>query len=182
MLAPTNIRSIFVQLATPFLLHRVSGPNEHFIRSIRQMQSMETNYDAVFLMEADARPWKRQWMDQIVEEVVEKRPFSILGSENHGMVWKQNRSMPIALKHHLTGNSVFNLTDPFFNRFVGELEAERETFYHAIVSQNVAAQHFPIIHSIHVLNPSVFLFLLNSNCFDQWIPTAIRLPPVPDVL
>ena len=96
---------------------------------------MEAGYDAVFLMEADARPWKRHWLDQVVEETVEKRPFSILGSENHGVVWKHNRkSMPIALQHHVTGNSVFNLTDPFLNRFIEELEAERETFYHAIVS------------------------------------------------
>lgn len=105
------------------------------------MQSMETHYDAVFLMEADARPWKGLWLDRIVAEVVGKIPFSILGSENHGMVWKQNsETMPIALQHHLTGNSVFNLTDPFFNRFVEELEAERETFYHAIVSRNAVAQ------------------------------------------
>lgn len=95
---------------------------------------MEAKYDALLIMEADARPWKRHWMDRVVEEVAGKRPFSILGSENHGMVWKQNSgAMPIALQHHLTGNSVFNLTDPFFNRFIEELKAEREMLYHAIV-------------------------------------------------
>ena len=117
------------------LLCRVNGPNEHFIRSIRQIQAMDTPYDAALFMEPDVHPWKEKWLDQIMEEVTQKRPFSIFGSENHGMIWRQYRdSMPIPLRHHLTGNSVFNLTDSFFNRFVEELEAERETIYRAIVS------------------------------------------------
>ncbi len=71
---------------------------------------MNAPYDAVLLMEADVHPWKEHWLDLIMEEVAEKRPFSILGSENHGMIWRQNRDdMPIPLRHHLTGNSVFNL-------------------------------------------------------------------------
>lgn len=111
----------------------VNGPNEHFIRSIRQIQAMDTPYDAELFMEPDVHPWKEQWLDQIMEEVTQKRPFSMFGSENHGMIWRQSRdAMPIPLRHHLTGNSVFNLTDPFFNRFVEELEVERDTFYHVI--------------------------------------------------
>ena len=96
---------------------------------------MDTPYDAELFMEPDVHPWKEQWLDQIMEEVTQKRPFSMFGSENHGMIWRQSRdAMPIPLRHHLTGNSVFNLTDPFFNRFVEELEVERDTFYHVIVS------------------------------------------------
>ena len=165
MLALTNTHPTFSCNFRFFLhLHRVSGPNEQFIRSIRQLQSMKKNYDAVFVMEADARPWKGLWLDRIVEEVTEKRPFSILGSENHGMVWKQNRnSMPIALQHHLTGNSVFNLTDPFFNRFVNELEAERETFYHAIVSRNVAVRGLSdtSFHTITCSHPFRFFLIIS---------------------
>lgn len=58
----------------------VNGPNRQFERSIRAVQQSQFfEYETLYLMESDSIPVKHFWLDTLVDEVENHRPFAILG-------------------------------------------------------------------------------------------------------
>jgi hypothetical protein len=56
----------------------VNGPNSQFIKTLRYVQH-EGSYETMFLMEGDTVPVKPYWMDKLLVDIEEQRPFAILG-------------------------------------------------------------------------------------------------------
>ena len=58
----------------------VNGPNRQFERSIRAVQqSVHGEYECMYLMEGDSVPVKKFWLDELMGDVKQNRPFAILG-------------------------------------------------------------------------------------------------------
>jgi hypothetical protein len=80
----------------------VNGPNRQFERGLRLAQRM--GYQDTYLMEADSRPIKKYWLDDLQAEIASKRPFAILGSTYKGDKWFDfEQSLPLSLLQHLNG-------------------------------------------------------------------------------
>ena len=58
----------------------VNGPNRQFERSVRTIQqNYFGHYECMYLMEGDSVPVKKYWLDALMDEIIKKQPFAILG-------------------------------------------------------------------------------------------------------
>ena len=104
----------------------VNGPNRHFERTIRLIQT--ENYDAMYLMEGDSVPVADAWLDSLLSDVENHRPFDILGSVFKGDKWDPFLgSLDKSLVQHINGNAIYNLTEgSLLPTIVEELEREAD--------------------------------------------------------
>lgn len=110
----------------------VNGPNRQFVHNVRSVQHMG-DYDEMFIMEPDTNPRKNGWLDLLMEEVEEKKPFVILGSKYDGSSWDNFLDeIPLSLLHHINGNAIYNVSHPLLLDIVSELQAEAGTLYSAL--------------------------------------------------
>lgn len=97
-----------------------SGPNRQFIdivRKIRAGATIESGSNTFYYMEPDAVPQRSLWLEDIINEVLEKQPFAVLGSNYLGHNWDGFReSLPAALQHHINGNALYNVSHSTFER------------------------------------------------------------------
>jgi hypothetical protein len=72
---------LYIPSAQEELYNWVNGPNRQFEAAFRIIQSGEWgDYDGFYLMEGDSIPIKNHWLDVVLSEVEENRPFAILGA------------------------------------------------------------------------------------------------------
>ena len=110
----------------------VNGPNAQF-RSLFHHIREASNSECFFLMEADTFPRTQHWLDMLVREVDDSKPFGILGSKYQGHAWDTFiDKMPRALVDHVNGNAFYNASNKLLNRIVEELEIEKDSFYGAV--------------------------------------------------
>ena len=104
----------------------VNGPNRHFERTIRLIQT--ENYDAMYLMEGDSVPVADAWLDSLLSDVENHRPFDVLGSVFKGDKWDPFLgSLDKSLLQHINGNAIYNLTEgSLLPTIVEELESEAD--------------------------------------------------------
>ena len=117
----------------------VNGPNQQFVKSMNIIQDFHVPdshtrqvYDYVFVMESDVLPIKVNWLKNLMEEAQQK-DFCMLGSKYAGEAWNGFRSsLPLALQHHLNGNSVYNLRHPLMKFLLKQLLKEKDTIYNSV--------------------------------------------------
>eukprot|EP00980_Cylindrotheca_fusiformis_P012481 scaffold3070_cov128-Cylindrotheca_fusiformis.AAC.6 len=102
----------------------VNGPNRQFERTARSLQN--NGVEIFYLMEMDSVPAKDYWLDELQQEIKNQvSDFAILGSKYRGDNWDSFYSqLPVALIHHINGNAIYNLTSPFFDMILEQLESE----------------------------------------------------------
>jgi len=120
----------------------VNGPNEQFRVSMREVMEITqvdedgqdvAKYEVSVLMEPDARTTRAGWLDNLLDEFEDKAPFAILGSKYKGHSWDNFKdAIPLSLREHINGNAAYNLTHPLFRAILGELEAEKDTYFNAV--------------------------------------------------
>lgn len=72
---------LYIPAAQEELYNWVNGPNRQFEAAFRVIQSCEWGqYDGFYLMEGDSVPVKNYWLDVILGEINEYRPFAVLGA------------------------------------------------------------------------------------------------------
>ena len=71
---------LYIPSAQEELYSWVNGPNRQFEAAFRIIQSGEWGeYDGFYLMEGDSVPVKAHWLDVVLSEIEDHRPFAILG-------------------------------------------------------------------------------------------------------
>jgi len=139
---------LYIPAAQEELYNWINGPNRQFEAMHRLFQSREWGtYDAVFMMEGDAVPIKRDWLDAILAEVREHLPFAILGSRYQGDKWDRfdgdyggtyrwdhayHGGIPVALLNHTNGNAIYNVSHPLLERLVSQIELEAPSPYNSV--------------------------------------------------
>jgi hypothetical protein len=92
-----------------------------------------STYETFYFMEADSYPQVGGWLDLLLHEIEQLRPFGILGSKYKGNVWDSFiHLMPVALVEHINGNAIYNVTDTLLNLMVDELERESDGLFNAV--------------------------------------------------
>eukprot|EP00977_Amphora_coffeiformis_P007065 scaffold1533_cov157-Amphora_coffeaeformis.AAC.6 len=110
----------------------VNGPNRHFEKTFRHVRAAG-DYDAMFLMESDTHPIAAGWLDNLIFEIEENRPFALIGSKYNGRAWDEFADqLSIALLQHINGNAIYNVSHPLMENIVSELESEAETVYNVV--------------------------------------------------
>ena len=104
----------------------VNGPNRNFERTIRLIQT--EHYDAMYLMEGDSVPVANAWLDSLLSDVENNRPFDVLGSVFKGDKWDPFlASLDKSLVQHINGNAIYNVTEgSLLPTIVEELEGEAD--------------------------------------------------------
>eukprot|EP00591_Stephanopyxis_turris_P007579 CAMPEP_0195515324 /NCGR_PEP_ID=MMETSP0794_2-20130614/6429_1 /TAXON_ID=515487 /ORGANISM="Stephanopyxis turris, Strain CCMP 815" /LENGTH=918 /DNA_ID=CAMNT_0040643727 /DNA_START=275 /DNA_END=3031 /DNA_ORIENTATION=- len=111
----------------------VNGPNRQFIHSYRSIQQRNPKYEAMIALEPDSHPRIEDWLEGLLEEVEANAPLAILGSKYDGHSWDSFLdAVPLALLHHINGNAVYNISHPYLNLIVNELEEEQNTIFNSI--------------------------------------------------
>eukprot|EP00978_Attheya_sp_CCMP212_P036454 scaffold165419_cov54-Attheya_sp.AAC.5 len=110
----------------------VNGPNSQFIKTLRHVQQ-EGSYETMFLMEGDTVPVKPYWMDKLLVDIEEQRPFAILGSKYKGDKWDGFLDqLPAPLINHINGNAIYNVSSPWMDSIASQLEKESTTDLNAV--------------------------------------------------
>ena len=160
----------------------VNGPNLQFRSTFGHLR--DSDYDFMFLMEADTFPWANGWLDSLLTEVSsqssESSSFGILGSKYRGSAWDGFRDkIPVALREHVNGNAVYNLKNPLLNDVVKELEQEQDNYFKAVpydyrisqiameASQGVAST-FPFPTLLTNIDESQLLPHKQAHFKDMW--------------
>ena len=110
----------------------VNGPNAQFRSLFRDIREKNL-YECFLIMESDTFPLTANWLDRLVQEVQDNKPFAILGSKYKGHAWDAFvDQMPLALVNHLNGNAFYNVSNTLLNMIVDELEEEKDSYYGAV--------------------------------------------------
>jgi hypothetical protein len=114
----------------------VNGPNRQFEKGLRACQFPTFSvhgYQLAYLMEPDSVPLRRFWLDRLLAEVEERRPFAVLGSKYRGDKWYDFiKQLEIPLLNHINGNAIYNVSHALMNLMLGQLEVEADQMYNFI--------------------------------------------------
>lgn len=114
----------------------VNGPNRQFEKGLRacQFPMFSTHgYQLAYLMEPDSVPLWRFWLDKLLNEIEERRPFAVLGSKYRGDKWYDFiKELEIPLLNHINGNAIYNVSHVLMNLMLGQLEVEADQMYNFI--------------------------------------------------
>lgn len=99
------------------------GPNIQFFRMAKWLESNGGETNTFFYMEGDTVPIAPGWLDALRDDAASNSPFAILGSRYSGHNWDKYIDatpsiIPDALKFHLNGNAVYNVTHAFVQSVV----------------------------------------------------------------
>eukprot|EP00729_Bicosta_minor_P003773 gene3773-15587_t len=91
------------------------GPNMQFYRMLKHVAALATDAQSsgiFYYMEGDSIPVAPEWLDEVAEQIAVQQPFSALGGTYSGHNWKSFDDGVIkpALRHHLNGNAVYNVS------------------------------------------------------------------------
>lgn len=96
-----------------------SGPNLQFFNSIKQILNLKeiSTIKAVILLETDAFPLRKYWIDLINQSISNEGQFYICGSTPQGL-----KKVGDSIKYHINGNAIYNISHPAFNFFLNMWE------------------------------------------------------------
>ncbi|KAG7343442.1 hypothetical protein IV203_021387 [Nitzschia inconspicua] len=135
----------------------VNGPNTQAIK--------DAGYETFYYMEADSYPMKKGWLDLLLEEIHQKKPFGILGSKYKGSAWSAFVDrMPLALVEHINGNAIYNVSDKLLDMMLEELEYEQEGPYNAVAyDYRLSQMYFEASKNVSSVFPFPKLLERNKN-------------------
>ena len=143
-------------------LGNASGPNNQFFKSVTTIINdyVKSTSDACILLEVDAMPIKKYWLDQLNAEIQRFKRFLVVGASP-----SDKSTVNSLIQRHLNGNAIYGLGDTLFPYYLKEWKNLLESIciFKPTVCYDVACEYFEEFASNNLINKAAYSSIVQSK-------------------